>query len=70
MEFMEIDKKLHNEIKEYCKLNNLKMTEYVIKSDGVFIWNIIQDGEILNKEEAIKAFREICELDITQHPED
>ncbi len=31
MEFMEIDKKLHNEIKEYCKLNNLKMTEYVNK---------------------------------------
>lgn len=46
------------------------MTEYIIKSDGIFIWNIIQDGEILNKEEAIKAFREICELDITQYPED
>lgn len=26
---MEIDKKLHEEIKEYCKLNGLKTTEYV-----------------------------------------
>lgn len=28
---MEINKKLHDEIKEYCKLNNLKMGEYVNK---------------------------------------
>ena len=26
---MEIDKKLHNEIKEYCKLNGLKMNEFI-----------------------------------------
>ena len=26
---MEIDKKLHNEIKEYCKLNGLKMTDFI-----------------------------------------
>ena len=28
---MEIDKKLHDDIKAYCKLNGLKMTEYVNK---------------------------------------
>lgn len=26
---MEIDKKLHDEIKEYCKLNNLKITQFI-----------------------------------------
>lgn len=26
---MELDKKLHNEIKEYCKLNNLKMIDFI-----------------------------------------
>ena len=26
---MEIDKKLHNEIKEYCKLKGLKMTDFI-----------------------------------------
>lgn len=28
---MEIDKKLHDEIKAYCKLNGLKMNEYINK---------------------------------------
>ena len=28
---MEIDKKLHDDIKAYCKLNGLKMTEYINK---------------------------------------
>ena len=28
---MEINKKLHDEIKEYCKLNNLKMGDYINK---------------------------------------
>lgn len=26
---MEIDKKLHDEIKEYCKLNGLKITQFI-----------------------------------------
>lgn len=26
---MELDKKLHDEIKEYCKLNNLKMIQFI-----------------------------------------
>ena len=28
---MEIDKKLHDDIKAYCKLNGLKMNEYINK---------------------------------------
>lgn len=26
---MEIEKKLHDEIKQYCKLNNLKISEFI-----------------------------------------